>query len=226
MPKPVQSADRAHQSCKGLKLRGGHIYREDVVANRRSQEYGQDVIRDSQGARSTAGGAALSNSNRADVTRNEAFNNASEHNQRTLSGLIAHERTHTLLNRHFGVIKSLFAPAWKKEGFCDFVAEETSFDRAEDIELLKENREEGSGSFRYFKYYLAVKYLREVKRLSVDEIFSRDFDLGDLQRQAVRSFCSAASIVTRKTVSSACLIHSCDGHMIQTWEGFYGDPRL
>lgn len=60
---------------------------------------------------------------------------------RSISGTIAHERTHQLIRGHFGVLKSLRFPTWKVEGYSDFVAQESSLN-ADDVVLL---RQEGKG---------------------------------------------------------------------------------
>jgi hypothetical protein len=55
---------------------------------------------------------------------------------RSISGTIAHERTHQLIRGHFGVLKSIGFPTWKVEGYSDYVARETTLS-AEEVALLK-----------------------------------------------------------------------------------------
>ena len=43
---------------------------------------------------------------------------------RSLSGTIAHERTHIMVRRHLGLVDGIMLPAWISEGFADHVARE------------------------------------------------------------------------------------------------------
>jgi len=43
-------------------------------------------------------------------------------NRRPLSAVIAHERMHVLLTHHFGLLRSILAPTWKQEGYCEYIA--------------------------------------------------------------------------------------------------------
>jgi len=56
---------------------------------------------------------------------------------RTLSGTIAHEMTHRLVADHIGEWAALRLPAWKREGYPDYVAQETSI-RPQDEALIRE----------------------------------------------------------------------------------------
>jgi predicted SprT family Zn-dependent metalloprotease len=41
--------------------------------------------------------------------------------------------------------------------------------------------------YRYFKYYMLVKYLVEVRKLSVEEVFTRSIDVRSLEREVLNS---------------------------------------
>lgn len=60
--------------------------------------------------------------NRSDFRSDRVWNGSSVAGERSLSGVIAHERTHTLIRRRFGVLADRAYPAWVREGYCDFVA--------------------------------------------------------------------------------------------------------
>lgn len=60
--------------------------------------------------------------NRSDVARDVAFNGGSIAGARSLSGVIAHERTHGLIRARYGVTADIVYPAWLREGYCDLVA--------------------------------------------------------------------------------------------------------
>lgn len=74
--------------------------------------------------------------NRAEVSRDKISNGLSAGGVRSLSGVIAHETTHILTARRFGEFRDRLAPAWKREGYADFVAQESSLDEGS-YEALK-----------------------------------------------------------------------------------------
>jgi hypothetical protein len=116
---------------------------------------------------------------RSDIAADRVYREAEAHRTRTLSGAIAHEQTHHLLARHFGLLRDYRTPDWKKEGFCDYVSGAPTLDRAEGLRMIREGRGVGSGPYRYFTYYLTMKYLIETKGYRLDEIFSGGFFLKD-----------------------------------------------
>jgi hypothetical protein len=69
--------------------------------------------------------------NRSDIARDRVFNGAPVANWRTLSGTIAHETTHVLIARRIGELGQVRLPLWKREGYPDYVAQESSL-RPED----------------------------------------------------------------------------------------------
>lgn len=64
--------------------------------------------------------------NRHSVAADRVTNGAPLGGVRTLSGAIAHEMTHRLIADHIGEWAALRLPAWKREGYPDYVARETS----------------------------------------------------------------------------------------------------
>lgn len=60
--------------------------------------------------------------NRSDAVHDRVFNGRSVGGSRSLSGVIAHERTHGLIRAHFGALADMVYPAWLREGYCDVVA--------------------------------------------------------------------------------------------------------
>lgn len=122
--------------------------------------------------------------NKSDVARDLVFRDARTDGERSLSGVIAHEVTHLLVREKFGYLKNLTLPSWKQEGYSEYVAGGTLLDYETGVRRWKENPANDSG-YRYFKYYMLVKYLIDVKKLSVDEVFTRDFDVQSLQREVL-----------------------------------------
>ncbi|WP_420240949.1 hypothetical protein [Roseiterribacter gracilis] len=74
--------------------------------------------------------------NRSDVAKDRVGNNAPTGGRRTLTGTIAHETTHLLINRHYGPLQARFFATWRVEGYCDHVAGESSLS-PEDAERLR-----------------------------------------------------------------------------------------
>lgn len=60
--------------------------------------------------------------NRSDAGHDRVYNGAPIAGERSLSGVIAHERTHGLIRAHFGIVADFLYPAWLREGYCDEVA--------------------------------------------------------------------------------------------------------
>jgi len=124
--------------------------------------------------------------NAADVDRNLVFRPAPVNNQRSLSGVVSHEITHLLIRNKFGYIKNVTMPAWKKEGYCEYVGGGPTLDYETGVRLWKANPNDDTG-YQYFKYYMLVKYLLDTEKLSVDELFTRDIDRSALESKVLTS---------------------------------------
>jgi hypothetical protein len=112
---------------------------------------------------------------RTDVRANLVFRDAALHDRRPLGAVIAHERVHALMGRHFGDLACLSIPVWKKEGYCEYIGGSPSFDVEEGKRLIRRGQAEAAGPFRYFRYRLMVKYLMDIEGLDIDEIVAREF---------------------------------------------------
>ena len=60
--------------------------------------------------------------NRSSIDTDRVFNGAPVGGERSLSGVIAHERTHVLIRQRFGPFADRIIPTWKVEGYCDHIA--------------------------------------------------------------------------------------------------------
>lgn len=69
--------------------------------------------------------------NRADSMADMAFNGRPIGGRRKLSGVIAHERTHIWTGRALGLVENALLPNWQREGYADYIAQETSLSAAE-----------------------------------------------------------------------------------------------
>lgn len=124
--------------------------------------------------------------NRSDVATDLVFRNAPADNQRSLSGVIAHEITHLLIRKRFGYLRNLTMPAWKKEGYSEYVAGSSTLDYETGVQRWKANPKDGSG-YQYFKYYMLVKHLLEHEKITVDDLFTRGHDLPALEAKVLSS---------------------------------------
>jgi len=50
--------------------------------------------------------------------------------------------------------------------------------------MWKDNPTDGTG-YQYFKYYMLVKYLLEQEKISVDDLFNRDFEVASLEEKVL-----------------------------------------
>jgi len=124
--------------------------------------------------------------NKSDLAKDLVFRRAPANNERSLSGVIAHETTHLLIRKRYGYWRNLTMPAWKKEGYAEYVAGGSTLAYETGVKMWKENPQDGTG-YQYFKYYMLVKYLLEQDKLSVDDLFNGDFDLAALEERVLKS---------------------------------------
>lgn len=124
--------------------------------------------------------------NKTDLANDLVLRKAPAHYERSLSGVIAHEITHLLIRNRYGYWRNFTMPAWKKEGYAEYVAGGSTLPYETGVKMWKANPKDGTG-YQYFKYYMLVKYLLEHDKLSVDDLFSRDFDVPALEAQVLQS---------------------------------------
>lgn len=124
--------------------------------------------------------------NAHDLANDLVFRDAADFDRRTLSGVIAHEVTHLLIRRKFGYWRNLAFPTWKKEGYAEYVAGGSTLPYEIGVKRWKESPDDPTG-YRYFRYYMMVKYLLENERLTVDDLFDRDIDTERLAKVVFRS---------------------------------------
>ena len=106
----------------------------------------------------------------SDIDKDIAFSNNKKNNKRSFSSVITHEIMHSLIENHIGLIKNKMLPTWKNEGYCEFIARESSFGNTAGMEMFKKGQNDGSKSFKYFEYRKVMEYLINNQKLSFDEI--------------------------------------------------------
>ena len=122
--------------------------------------------------------------NKSDLAKDLVYRNAPANNERSLSGVIAHETTHLLIRKRYGYLRNLTMPTWKKEGYAEYIAGGSTLSYETGVKMWKENPKDGTG-YQYFKYYMLVKYLLEQEKISVDDLFNRDFDVASLEAKVL-----------------------------------------
>lgn len=123
--------------------------------------------------------------NKSDIAGNEVHRNADRYNVRTLTGTIAHEAAHVLLENALGTIGYRMLPAWKNEGYCDLIAQESSIGERVGIDLLCQ----GSLDHDYFLGRLRVAQLI-AEGWSFKAIASGTFDLKALDERVSERYCT------------------------------------
>lgn len=126
---------------------------------------------------------------KCNVLLNRIERNGNENNTRTLSRTIAHEVTHTLIENEIGLLKNIQLDSWKKEGYCDFIAQESSFNFKTGMQYLCSKQAVSSPSFEYFKYRLYVDYLIKYQNLSFNQIVTTEFNLAELDEALEKKYC-------------------------------------
>lgn len=113
--------------------------------------------------------------NKTDIHAELVYVNRPQDNSRSLSDVIAHETAHLFVRKRYGTVPSMLMPTWKVEGYCEYVAGESTVPLDEGIRRWRESPADDTG-FRYTKYHLMMKHLLENEKLSVEEVFDRDLD--------------------------------------------------
>ena len=83
--------------------------------------------------------------NRSDLARDRV---SSRYGTRSISGVIAHERTHIMVRRHLGLVAGIRLPRWISKGYADHVAGESTLS----AERVAELRADGSDHPAIFYY--------------------------------------------------------------------------
>ncbi len=121
----------------------------------------------------------------ADLVHNVVHSAAPDFNTRSFSAVAAHEITHGLIRHRVGLFHSL--PTWVVEGYCDYVACESSFPNAKGLHLLATGQQHPSGSFQYFIYRQMVSYLIEDRHFSFQQIVDRADQAAAVEEETIKA---------------------------------------
>lgn len=109
----------------------------------------------------------------ADFYADVAMRSGPDFNKRSFSAVMAHEIAHGLIRHRLGLVNSIRLPDWVAEGYCDYVARESSFPEEDGLRLFASGQKHPSMSYRYFTYRQMVRYLAEHQSLTFSEIVAR-----------------------------------------------------
>ena len=84
-------------------------------------------------------------------------------------------------------MRGILLTDWVNEGYCDYVAKESSFPKVEGRSRFVSGEEHPSPSYRYFKYRQMVRHLAESQRLSFAQIVARASDAASVETEARRA---------------------------------------
>ncbi len=121
----------------------------------------------------------------ADLIHNVARSAAPEFNVRSFSAVAAHEITHGLIRHRIGLLGRL--PTWINEGYCDYIARESSFPEALGLRLLATGQTDPSGAFRYFVFRQMVIYLIEDRHFSFQQVVEHADQAPSVEEETVKA---------------------------------------
>ncbi|WP_298304394.1 hypothetical protein [uncultured Erythrobacter sp.] len=107
--------------------------------------------------------------NRTDPNSGVIRNGRELGGERELGGLLAHEFAHELIRRNYGRLASTRFPTWKVEGYCDYVAGESTLTEAQVARLKDDN--EDHPALIYFEGRKRVEAILKANGGSVDALF-------------------------------------------------------
>ncbi len=95
---------------------------------------------------------------------------AQANNTDSIIDIATHELTHAYITKYAACFNRFLYPVWKEEGYCQYVASSCTYDIENGIHNLLNDVSDNSGSFKYFKYYLAVTYMMNVEHKNFNEL--------------------------------------------------------
>ncbi|HON51951.1 MAG TPA: hypothetical protein PLS12_01960 [Bacteroidales bacterium] len=113
---------------------------------------------------------------------------------RKISDIIVHEITHIYMRQKLGVFKSFFLETWKKEGYCEYIANSSTINidyaknvfinySKEQVRAIIDKRDFHSHIYEYFKYRLKVDYLLAYKGVDFDTFIETDYNVDELEKE-------------------------------------------
>lgn len=115
-------------------------------------------------------------------------------NRRKLTGVLTHEMAHQLLDRKYGAFARI--PRWVSEGYCDYLAGESSFPELQGDRLIADGQDSPSTSFQYFLWRRMVQFLLEQEDMKIEDIIRHPPDEMNV-RNKTRSWLQHRSLASQ-----------------------------
>ena len=129
----------------------------------------------------------------SDLAKNVTRSAGENYNRRSFSAVAAHEITHGLIRNRLGLIHGVRLPLWVGEGYCDYVANESSFPEEKGVQILRDGMEDHSDSFRYFVSRQMVRHLIDDRHYSFDQVAARAGDSAAVRSETITALKEATS---------------------------------
>ena len=107
---------------------------------------------------------------RSDIATDTLHNGLGDGRTRTLTGVIAHEKCHGMERRQFGFWIDLTKPVWLREGYCDYVARESTLTDAEVAVMRKSDPDHPA--LPYYEGRMKVTAILQANGGNVDALFA------------------------------------------------------
>ena len=119
----------------------------------------------------------------ADLETNMAKAYRANHNTRSFTSVATHEICHEMIRDKFGFLSSHTKPKWLQEGYCEYIAKESSFPENLGYEMIAKGKADKSNSFKYFEYRKMVEFYLDKKGYTIGELFSSPPSESDARNQ-------------------------------------------
>ena len=114
---------------------------------------------------------------------------------------MAHEIVHLLYEKQYGTHKiienwmdkdekSSYGFMWKEEGYAEYIADGSGISMKDGLKILNGNSNPYYHPIEveYFKYWLTIKYLIDIKHLSFDQIINEKMEFNTILQQSLAYF--------------------------------------
>lgn len=108
----------------------------------------------------------------ADLKANTSTAFREDHRQRSFVGVATHEVGHVMINHYKGILKAFRLPAWINEGYCEYLANESSYDEKTGDEMLLLGIDDSTMSFAYYTYRRMIEYCLDHAGMDLRDLFS------------------------------------------------------
>jgi hypothetical protein len=124
---------------------------------------------------------------RANADRNRLVRSSGQEvpGERTLVCYMAHEMTHALEVHALGRYRYRRPPAWKQEGYADYVGRDGDFNFREKLAAFQRDdlTMDPHRSGLYLRYQLLVAYLLDVRGMTPRQMLTEPIDEPSLERE-------------------------------------------